>query len=172
MVLNKGFIEQVGTPEALYHNPLNLFVATFIGTPAMNIIPCRLDLPGVSTSCIKISRTSIEVQFETVSDQPGADISLGLRPEHIIISNQKDALIDGHVEVVEPLGEFTVIYVDCGFKDLVIAKLFGTFNILKGDSVGLNADLHNVHLFDPKGKVYKRTSNLNTSKISKVKSSH
>ena len=171
VVLNKGFIEQVGTPEALYHNPLNLFVATFIGTPAMNILPCRLDLPGVSSSSVKISRTSIEVQFETVSDQPGAEISLGLRPEHIIISNQKDALIDGHVEVVEPLGEFTVIYVDCGFQDLVIAKLFGTFNVLKGDTVGLNADLHNVHLFDPKGKVYKRTSNLNAGRISEVKSS-
>ena len=137
----------------------------------MNILPCRLNLPGVSSSSIQISKTSLEVQFETVSDQPGAEISLGLRPEHIIISNQKDALIDGHVEIVEPLGEFTVIYVDCGFHDLVIAKLFGNLNVFKGDRVGLNADLHNVHLFSPKGKVYKRTSNLNAGKISEVKSS-
>ncbi len=156
VVLNKGFIEQVGTPTTLYHNPLNLFVAKFIGTPAMNILPCRLKVPGVNSSSIEMGSKSIEIQFETVADQAGADISLGLRPEHIIICDQKDALIYGKVEIVEALGEFTIIYVDCGYQVPLIAKLLGDLNISKGNCVGLNAEPQNMHLFDPRGKVYKR----------------
>ena len=156
VVLNKGFIEQVGTPTTLYHKPLNLFVAKFIGTPAMNILPCRLKVPGVNSSSIEMGSKSIEVQFETVADQVGAEISLGLRPEHIVICDRKDALIYGKVEIVEALGEFTIIHVDCGFQVPLIAKLLGDLNISKGNCVGLNAEPQNMHLFDPKGKVYKR----------------
>ena len=165
VVLNKGFIEQVGTPTALYHNPLNLFVARFIGTPAMNILPCSLEVPGVSSSSILISSKSIEMQFDTVSDQSGAEINLGVRPEHIMVSDRKDALIDGEVEIVEALGEFTIIYVNCGFQTPIIAKLVGDLNILKGDCVSLSADSRNMHLFDPKGKVYKRKFDINSSDI-------
>ena len=125
VILNLGNIEQVGTPTALYHNPLNLFVARFIGTPAMNILPCSLEVPGVSSSSVQISSKSIEMQFDTVSDQSGAEINLGVRPEHFIVSNRKDALIAGKVEIVEALGEFTIIYVDCGFQTPIIAKLIG-----------------------------------------------
>ena len=161
VVLNKGFIEQVGTPTELYHNPLNLFVAQFIGTPAMNILPCKLEAPGISASSILIAGKSIEIQFDTVSDQSGAEINLGVRPEHFIVSDRKAALIAGKVEIVEALGEFTIIYVDCGFQAPIIAKLIGDLNIMKGDSVSLNADPQNMHLFDPKGEVYRRKLDVN-----------
>ena len=165
VVLNKGFIEQVGTPTALYHNPVNLFVAQFIGTPAMNILPCKLEVPGISYSSILIAGKSIEIQFDTVSDQSGVEINLGVRPEHFIVSDQKAELVAGKVEIVEALGEFTIIYVDCGLQTPIIAKLTGDLNILKGDSVSLNADPQNMHLFDPKGAVYRRKLDVNASGI-------
>ena len=165
VVLNKGFIEQVGTPTTLYHNPLNLFVAKFIGTPAMNILPCKLEVPGVGSSSIRIAGKLIEIQFDTLSDQSGVEINLGVRPEHFIVSDRKDALIAGKVEIVEALGEFTIIYLDCGFQAPIIAKLVGDLNIMKGGFVSLNADPQNMHLFDPKGAVYRRKLDVNASGI-------
>ena len=161
VILNHGNIEQVGTPDEIYSDPANIFVAQFIGTPAMNILPCKLEAPGISASSILIAGKSIEIQFDTVSDQSGAEINLGVRPEHIIVSDRKDALIDGEVEIVESLGEFTIIYVNCGFPTPIIAKLMGDLNILKGDFVSLTADPQNMHLFDPKGEVYRRKLDVN-----------
>ena len=64
---------------------------------------------------------------------------------------------------MEALGEFTIIYVDCGFQAPIIAKLSGNLNISKGDCVHLNAEPQNMHLFDPNGKIYKRRSGINVS---------
>ncbi|MBZ7924379.1 sn-glycerol-3-phosphate ABC transporter ATP-binding protein UgpC [Ensifer adhaerens] len=152
VILNQGRIEQIGTPMQLYHQPENQFVAEFIGSPAMNILPCTvggdggIGLPG---------RRSSRIMSEFPYLSPGTPLSLGVRPEDLEIVPAGDGLLAGTVSVVEQLGEFQLVYIDEGN---LIAKVDGSVRITKGDVIGLTAPDHRIHLFDAKGRSMKRPS--------------
>lgn len=113
VVLNKGRIEQVGTPLELYNAPANRFVAEFIGSPKMNILP-------VEAKGRQLCLPSGDV---LIPDWSGpADIgSIGIRPEHLLSANKAKARFSGPVRHIEHLGEYSLAYVQvAGEQDLTV----------------------------------------------------
>jgi len=135
-VMNEGRIEQLGEPLELYDRPANLFVAQFIGSPAMNVFP------GVAKG------NSIEALGARWPAAPGAKegqgVKYGIRPEHLELGS---AGIAAEVIVVEPMGAETELVVKVGDTTLNVMSR-GRSNAGPGDKVFLAPDAANAHLFD------------------------
>jgi len=116
VVMNAGRIEQIGTPQELYHKPRTRFVAGFIGSPAMNFVPCRLDhnAPGLSVRLSDALSFSVPAS-RTARYQPhvGKDLVFGLRPEHVTDPRYERSELHPFtvtLDVVEPMGMETMVY--------------------------------------------------------------
>ncbi|MGB0988700.1 MAG: ABC transporter ATP-binding protein, partial [Pseudoalteromonas spongiae] len=131
-VFNGGIIEQVGTPLELYQHPVNKFVAGFIGSPKMNFI----DVPNGDTNGVS---------------------SLGVRPEHFIIS-QDTGTWSGKVGVIEHLGSESFLHVTLTNGSTVTVKADGDCSLQYGDSVFLTAQENKVHKFDKNGVTIKASN--------------
>jgi len=157
VVLNAGRIEQIGRPMDLYETPANLFVAGFIGSPAMNMVPCVIEAGGAEARVRPDNGASVKVAAQIPANATGMKGTFGVRPEDINLSKSGDAIFKGRVEIVEHLGELTLLYVDCGNPEkLVLAKLDGNVAVNRGDEVGLAAPIENLHVFDEKGVAVRR----------------
>ncbi|HBG97420.1 MAG: sn-glycerol-3-phosphate ABC transporter ATP-binding protein UgpC [Rhodobacteraceae bacterium] len=145
VLADKG-IAQVGTPLELYHAPRTEFVAQFIGSPAMNLLPGEIVETGEET-VVKLKGGTARVAVPTDAGQKGRRVNLGVRPEDFRLAGNGDAgAYTGRVEITEALGEVTLLYFDTG-GDNVIAKLPGTRAELRGQQVTLDADPAELHLF-------------------------
>ena len=143
VVMNEGRIEQVGKPLELYDNPKNIFVAGFIGTPSMNLLPAKVDFSG------KIPRAIIskEISLPLPPDKPlvdGQKITYGIRPEHLSL-NSKGAL--AKVNVIEPTGAETHLLLRMGDLPLVLVAR-DRLAISPGENVNISPDLSRVMIFD------------------------
>ena len=160
VVMNGGLIEQVGTPAELYHAPATKFVAGFIGSPAMNLIPCSLEQAGGALQ-IRIGEASLPVpasrtpRYKAHAGRP--DLLFGLRPEHIV--DARAPLEPGKhafevvVEVAEPMGMETLVYFAAQGVD-ISARVSPTAGAAAGARLKLAADLNHMHLVDDRtGKV-------------------
>ncbi len=159
VVLKDGHIEQVGSPMDLYCHPGNLFVAQFIGSPAMNILPGTVDKAGGPTSVRLPGGTVAHVPVPTPADAKGAEISFGVRPEDLRLAADADGgvLFEGRVDYMEQLGEVQLLYVDIGRQDQpLVVKLPGNAEVKRGETVRLTADAGNLHIFDANGLSYAR----------------
>ena len=125
VVLNRGNIEQVGSPMELYKTPRNLFVAGFIGSPRMNFVT------------------------GTYAQAKGAD-TVGVRPEHLLLSKES-GLWKGTVTVAEHLGSDTFIHIRVDEIGMITARAGGEFACQHGDTVFLTPDETKIHKFDSKG---------------------
>jgi multiple sugar transport system ATP-binding protein len=135
VVMNKGNIEQVGTPLELYQLPANKFVAGFIGSPKMNFVPIG-----------KLQPNAIATAFADEASE------IGIRPEHVqIASNNAPYAIQGEVEVVEQLGSDTILYLNYGSTELLVARLSGINQITPGTELNLTFDNEHIHTFDVNG---------------------
>ena len=117
VVMNGGRIEQVGPPQELYHNPTTRFVAGFIGSPAMNFLPCRLQNGGASLSMRLADGTSLPIppaRTDRYAAYKDKEMVLGLRPEHLYEYHDDAkpgvARLDAPVDVVEPMGMETLVH--------------------------------------------------------------
>jgi multiple sugar transport system ATP-binding protein len=140
VIMKDGYIQQVGTPSEVYHSPANTFVASFIGSPAMNMIPAT-----IVDGQIHIEGGSI-IEFKT-SISGERKVTLGIRPEDLEPTDGP-ALIRGSVNVREPLGHETLIHVGTVHGD-IIAKADGRTPPELGGCVNLRAQAQNIHIFDP-----------------------
>lgn len=141
VVLDGGRIAQVGSPRTLYEHPANLFVAQFIGSPKMNVMPCRPSDGGYG----------LEGQAGgTLATDPRAR-HLGIRPEHIEVVAAGEGQVSGVLDVVEYLGADTFFLVDCGAQGKLTVRLPETGDINVGDTVGLRFDDSRTHFFDEAG---------------------
>jgi ABC-type sugar transport system ATPase subunit len=157
VVLNAGVVEQVGTPMELYHTPANVFVARFIGSPSMNTLPGKIEAGGTEARVTPQGGMSVKVQEMIPQSAIGKPATFGVRPEDLTVTNGDNAIFKGKVEIVEKLGEVTMIYVDCGNpEEPIVAKLDGNVDIGKGADVALTASIENLHVFDEKGVAYPR----------------
>ena len=157
VLLSAGNIEQVGSPLELYENPANVFVAKFIGSPAMNIVPCQIAQTGEQTK-VTVADNSVQTQISTAASEQGKAAFFGIRPEDLHLApSAEQGLLSGKVFFVESLGESTLLYVKVpGCEELVIAKLIGTLATQRGDLVHLTADAQKMHLFDDNELAYSR----------------
>ncbi|MCC2690261.1 MAG: ugpC [Rhizobiaceae bacterium] len=158
VVLKDGRVEQIGTPMELYHHPGNLFVAQFIGSPAMNILPAVVETPGADTSISHTGGRRAAVPVATPAAARGATVSFGVRPEDLRIATGERALFEGRVDFIEQLGEVQLIYVDIGRPDQpLVAKLPGHADVRRNAAVRLEADAGTLHIFDAEGRSFART---------------
>ena len=144
VVLSAGKIEQVGEPIELYEKPGNLFVARFIGSPAMNIIPVeKRDGSFHVVDGNMIKRSDIYIDEEVVH--------VGVRPEHLYPSDE-EPFFTGVVSFVEQLGEVTLVYLDCDCVDEpVIVKMPDTKSYKKGQKMSVAAPFEKLHFFNANG---------------------
>lgn len=154
VVLKDGYVAQVGTPMELYHKPDNLFVARFIGSPAMNILPAKITATGKQTTVETATGGKTILDVATDASMKGQSAQLGVRPEDLVIAKGKDALIDSTVDIVESLGEVTMVYLPPAVEgDQLVAKLAGDQSIARGTQMKFTAAVEKLHLFDMDGKV-------------------
>ncbi|UHS59446.1 ABC transporter ATP-binding protein [Agrobacterium vaccinii] len=141
VVLHDGVIEQIGAPLELYDRPANLFVAGFIGSPAMNFIRGHVE-EGVFRTAKGL--TLPLPQTANPAELGGRDLVYGIRPEHIRVATDG---IEGRVEIVEGTGSEIYAKLNCSGED--ISCLFRErLNIRFGDTVHIAIDPASVHLFD------------------------
>ena len=157
VVLSAGRIEQVGPPLELYERPANLFVAKFIGSPAMNIIPATVADAGASTTVTLTGGKSVTLDIATPAAAKGAKASFGVRPEDLRLATDENYLFEGEVAIVEALGEVTMLYIE-GLVDgePIVVKLPGIAKIERGQKVRFVADKEKLHLFDAEGRTFRR----------------
>jgi len=134
VVLRDGLIEQVGSPLELYDNPVNQFVAQFIGTPQMNVAP--------------LAQLPAEVRAAAPAGADGG--SMGLRPESVRLAEDGTG-VPATVVLVEALGAETLIYAKTQTGAQMVARQADRANVHVGDAVGLVLDLSKAHWFDTQG---------------------
>src|SRR6267142_517925 len=136
VVMNNGRVEQIGSPLELYDNPANLFVAGFIGSPAMNFLKGRLNGAAVAVG--------EEISFPVSTKlESGRDVLVGVRPEHLAVSSDG---VPAEVVVVEPTGADTQIFCKLAGTD-VTAVVRERHDFRPGESIRLKPQL--TYLFDP-----------------------
>lgn len=152
VVLRDGNVEQVGTPMDLYHTPANLFVAQFIGSPSMNIVPASASAAGGKLVIEPDGGHKVSLTGAGQAIPDGA-VQFGVRPEDLNIAGEGQLMFDGPVTLVEQLGESQLIYVERPeAEEPLVAKLPGNLEVKRGERVELSAPPEVVRLFDKKGK--------------------
>ncbi len=154
VVLSAGYIEQVGAPIELYERPANLFVAKFIGSPAMNIVPATVISAGQKTLVnIPGQKGELTIPIATKAEHQGTQVSLGFRPEDVTVSEGSDTQITGEITLVESLGEVTNLYIEvAGVEEPVVAKVPGVQDFKRHSQVDIKGDPSKMHLFDGDGR--------------------
>ena len=155
VVMNQGIIEQIGTPNDLYHHPLTRFVAGFIGSPAMNFLPVRMEDVGGAPSLRITDKIALPIPAERVAryaPHKGKQMVLGLRPEHLFDYHESDskpgmARLDALVDVVEPMGMETLVHF---FIDgtPICARCEPTTPAAPEKLLPLMVDLNHMHLME------------------------
>jgi multiple sugar transport system ATP-binding protein len=141
-VMCDGKIQQVGTPGEVYASPANAFVAQFIGTPPMNLIPATVSGGMLQTSSFALPLAG---KFRAHVTE-GQRLLAGVRPENVRPANG-DAPIHATVDVVEPIGHETIIYTSAGNEHLV-AIFDPAVSPRAGETIGMTVDAGKMHLFD------------------------
>ncbi|MGF1700925.1 sn-glycerol-3-phosphate ABC transporter ATP-binding protein UgpC [Photobacterium makurazakiensis] len=148
VVLNQGEIEQIGTPSEVYHQPASQFVASFIGSPAMNFIAAEMRHGSLSVNDTLLTLP----EYQHLPDGP---ITLGIRPEHAVLAPEPNMLSIGiEIQVVEPLGPNQLVHGNLGKQRFIAVTPEQHFEI--GTNLPLYVEKSNLHLFDTHGKRIER----------------
>jgi multiple sugar transport system ATP-binding protein len=149
VVMRNGVIEQMGTPAELFNAPATAFVAGFIGSPPMNLMPCKLTL-NERLPTVSIGKNA-QVKLKASAIAPtatGSSFLFGVRPEDIYLEARETTQpIQGHVELVEPLGAESLVHVRMD-EDLIVVRVEGRRVVRRNESITLHIDVHRVYLFD------------------------
>ena len=156
VVFKDGSIEQIGTPTDLYRNPSNLFVAQFIGSPAMNILKGTVvERSSTSALCRLDCGVTLELAVAPGSLAAGEAVSVGIRPENLKIGDgsETDPTFSGVIDLVEHLGEVQILYLDLpGVTEKFIVKVDGEVACTRMQNVRFTARHQDVHVFDAAGR--------------------
>lgn len=148
-VMNKGVLQDFGTPEELYSTPKNLFIAKFIGNPPMNFVEV---IYVKENGKVVLKEESFQIELPEyiykryVEMENGEEIILGIRPENMMITSQEENTIKGEIYVVEPLGRDKLVNVKIG-NSIVKVIASQDYNGNMGDEVFIKLDLDKMHLF-------------------------
>ena len=146
VILDRGAIQQIGTPAEVFNRPRNVFVAGFIGSPVMNMFKGYL----VADDGIELPDAGARIKLPTpVRGAVGKPVVLGIRPQGLILNEDSDAVLHMHVKVAEYLGTETVLNGTLSSSDeAVTSVLNGEHGGLAGKEIGLSIDPAHVHVFD------------------------
>ncbi len=156
VIMKDGVVQQIGTPQEVYDNPVNLFVAGFIGVPQMNFYDGELILQN-GDYAVKLEDAVIELPEEKqkrlkereVAPRP---VTVGVRPEHIVFDNTPGKMITGTVDVSELMGASVHLHVNaCGKDSIIIVptlSIVGNYNYERGSKVDFTFSGAVAHVFD------------------------
>ncbi|MGZ2410729.1 multiple sugar transport system ATP-binding protein [Sphingomonas sp. F9_3S_D5_B_2] len=158
VVMSDRRIQQVGAPMEIYNRPANTFVAQFVGSPAMTLAPAQL-LDGGESATLRLGDGS-QVQTPLTRDvlPATAELRLGLRPEAVHVGGGGAATTKAKVELVERLGERTLVYGRLSDGQAITAEAEGDSAVKIGDEVPLTIDGEAAHVFGPDGTGYHRAA--------------
>jgi ABC-type sugar transport system ATPase subunit len=140
-VLRDGVLQQVGSPDEVYRAPVNRFVATFIGSPAMNLLPARLESEGLRAGPFTLRPPVGSERLE------GKALQLGIRPETLVVSLNGAAGFPAEVQVVEAAGNETFLHLGLGELSMV-ARAGADLRPAIGATVHVDVPRRKAYLFD------------------------
>ncbi|WP_039786978.1 sn-glycerol-3-phosphate import ATP-binding protein UgpC [Herbaspirillum huttiense] len=150
IVMNRGVAEQIGTPAEVYARPATTFVASFIGSPPMNLLQGSLSADGASFEASKGAATATVRLPQPVAGAAGQERILGVRPEHLLpILDGSAAQLSLEVELVEALGAELLVHARCGGQSLVL-RCPANVPVSTGQRIGASFGAGDVHWFDVK----------------------
>lgn len=162
-VMNGGYVQQLGTPEEIYNTPANLFVATFMGSPSMNLLPVKIvkSAEGVSAEITNSMGATVSLPIPNTSaalqSYAGSVVTLGLRPEAFTDPGgaDRDAAnlveLDSEVLVTEPAGSDTFVMTSLAGTECN-ARMRAGVNVRPGDVTRFAINMDKAVLFDPKSE--------------------
>jgi sn-glycerol 3-phosphate transport system ATP-binding protein len=146
IVMNDGNFDHVGTPMDVYERPATLFVAGFIGSPAMNILPMDLAPEGNAVKMPGGASLSLVAPLSNVRDK---EILVGMRPEHIAVTQgDEQGTFQIRVEFIEALGADTLVHGLLDRYTMVTIRLPGDLKVAEGEKINLGIRPEKLHLFD------------------------
>ena len=148
VVLRAGVIEQQGAPLDLYDHPASMFVAGFIGSPAMNFVKGTITADGASVA-LDLSGAPVLPTPKTLP--AGREVMVGLRPEHLKIAADGKGALRLRIETIESTGSTT--YIGAGDGGQVTVVLSERHDLARGGEISLNIAASDIHLFDPETEV-------------------
>jgi len=158
VVLNAGKIAQIGKPLALYHYPANRFVAGFIGSPKMNFLPVKV--VAVEPDRVQVELPDRQWVWLSVSGSEvivGSNLSLGIRPEHLLPGDRAEIALSGEVQVVEQLGNETQIHIQIpAIRQNLVYRQNDVVLVEEGATFAIGLPPHRCHLFREDGTACRR----------------
>ena len=158
VVLSEGHVQQAGTPLALYQQPANRFVATFIGSPTINLLPARVIEVSDAGARLQLGNGSkVLATVDSSQLQVGESVEVGLRPEHCevlpagVAPAADDTALDAEITLVEHLGESNLLYLKMDDGQELIVRGDGNAEVRLGDSVIVRAAPSALYLFRADG---------------------
>ncbi|TNC48443.1 sn-glycerol-3-phosphate ABC transporter ATP-binding protein UgpC [Rubellimicrobium rubrum] len=150
VILNERRIEQIGTPLEVYMRPVSRFVASFVGSPAMNFLEVDVSRRGAERLVTLPSGAALPVPIDLPND---GRYELGVRPENLRVVPSGGDLV-GEAVIIERLGDRTLIHVRLADGRSLTAQDSGRSNVAPGDRVALGIDRAEMHLFDASGRAW------------------
>ena len=163
VVLSEGHVQQAGTPLTLYQQPANRFVATFIGSPTINLLPARVvEISAAGARVLLGNGSTVLATVDCSTLQPGETVEIGLRPEHCevlaagVAPQADDTALDAEITLVEHLGESNLLYLKMDDGQELIVRGDGNAAVRLGDSVIVRAAPSALYLFKADGQACAR----------------
>ena len=162
LIEEKGSVAQVGSPMALYHRPASLFVAEFIGSPKMNLLPAKLVRAEATYAVVEIAGQQVTAAVDARHVSAGAEVRVGIRPEHITIAGSvkregQGCTLPATLLHMERLGDSSLLYVNVGAGIPTLnVKVEGSASTAIGERLTLRLIPEQLHLFDAAGQACER----------------
>jgi multiple sugar transport system ATP-binding protein len=162
LVQERGSIAQVGSPMELYHRPASTFVAEFIGSPKMNMLKAKFLREEGGHAVVEAAGSEIRAAVDARHVAAGAEVQIGVRPEHVDIGDGPGAPLQAIVRHVERLGDVSLLYVDVGGSTPTqfTVRVEGSTRPPAGTALTLRLHPEQIHLFDAGGMACQRTVEL------------
>jgi multiple sugar transport system ATP-binding protein len=163
VVMHEGRIQQAGSPLELYEHPANRFVASFIGSPTINLVPATAQACSAAGARVQVhAGCEADIPVDAATLLPGQRIELGIRPEHLHVADGDASAtglrFGGEVTLIEQLGESHLLYLRCADGLELVSRAPGHTRLRVGDRVALEAEAALLHVFDANGVACRRQS--------------
>jgi multiple sugar transport system ATP-binding protein len=152
VVMNDRRIQQVGPPMEVYARPANAFVARFVGSPAMTLVPGTIVPSDHGHAAVDIGNgVTVATRVPRAGLPDGAPVELGLRPEHVAVTGPEGGDVAAEAVLVERLGDRTLVYAELAGGTEITAQDAGNSAVRSGDRIGLRINGAAAHVFGPDG---------------------